>query len=254
MPRTPRSAALAALSCALAIPILAACAFYVHPLRLADAHVFDWLSSLEYTTPTSYQYTAYGHVARAITFFAEPVPLLVIVGLGCAYALARKRPADALAAVVVVGGANLTTQILKHVFAHDRAEPFLAHVPDLTTFPSGHVTGAASMVLALIWAADAGRRRFVARAGAAYLFLVGISVLVLEWHFPSDVLGALAVTGAWGFAVLAVRLWLLTGRASPPSGRGARSRPVADQLDDLAHDLVDVEVLRRVDAGDSRGA
>ncbi|MBS1844704.1 MAG: phosphatase PAP2 family protein [Actinobacteria bacterium] len=249
MPRTPRSAALAALCFALAIPILAVCAYYVVPLRLAEAHVFDWLSSLEYTTPTSYQYTVYGHVARAITFFAEPVPLLIVVSLGCAYAFVRRRPADALAGVVVVGGANLTTQILKHVFAHDRAEPFLAHVPDLTTFPSGHVTGAASMVLALIWAADPGRRRVAAWAGTTYLFLVGVSVLVLEWHFPSDVLGALAVTGAWGFGVLAVRLWS-AGRKPPPSGRRAGSRPVADQLDDLGHDLVDVEVLRRVDAGD----
>ena len=189
-------------------------------------------------------------VARAITFFAEPVPLLIIVGLGCAYAFVRKRPADALAAVVVVGGANLTTQVLKHVFAHDRTEPFLAHVPDLTTFPSGHVTGAASMVLAVIWTAGPARRRSVAWAGAAYVFLVGISVLVLEWHFPSDVFGALAVTGAWGFGVLSV-YFLATGRR-PPSGRGARSGPVADQLDDLGHDLVDVEVLRGVDAGDTR--
>jgi membrane-associated phospholipid phosphatase len=28
--------------------------------------------------------------------------------------------------------------------------------------------------------------------------------MVLSWHYPSDVLGALLVVGAWAFAILAV--------------------------------------------------
>ena len=136
-----------------AIPALAVLAYYVEPLRVAEARVLAWFSSHEFTTPTSYRYTLAGHLARAITFFAEPVPLLIIVALGCAYAVWRRRPLDALAAVTVVAGANLTTQVLKHVLAHDRYQSFLAHPPNPDTFPSGHVTGAATMIVALIWIA-----------------------------------------------------------------------------------------------------
>ncbi|MBS1863418.1 MAG: phosphatase PAP2 family protein [Actinobacteria bacterium] len=235
----------------MAIPVLAVLAYYVHPVRVVDAHVLAWFSRFEYTTPTSYVYTTTGHVARAITFFAEPVPLLVIVGFGCAYAVRRRRPVDAVAALVIVAGANLTTQTLKHLLTHDRYEPFLAHHPNMNTFPSGHVTAAATIVVALVWTAAPARRRAIAWVGAAYVVLVGISTFVLEWHFPSDVLGALAVTGAWTFGVLAVYLRLAERRLR--LRRGSRPGALADQLDDLADDLADVEVLRRVDAGDPRG-
>ncbi len=209
-----------------ALPVLAALAFYVRPLRLADAHVLDWLSSHKYTP--AYEYTAIGRVAKAIIFFAEPLPMLTIVILGCVWAIHRERSLDALAAVTVVGGANLTTQVLKHLFAHARDESFLKHSPDLTTFPSGHVTSAASMVIALVWVASPARRRIVSRLGLSYLVMAGFAVLVLEWHFPSDVVGAFCVTGAWAFAVLAVYLVLSTrrGRRGRPgeSPRGARYR------------------------------
>ena len=32
---------------------------------------------------------------------------------------------------------------------------------------------------------------------------VGFSVMVLSWHYPSDVLGGLLVVGAWAFAIIA---------------------------------------------------
>jgi len=205
MPRIARSAA-AAVGLAAAVPLVAALAFYVRPIRLADAHAFDWLSSHKYTA--SYEYTALGHAAKSVIFFAEPVPMLTIVFLGCAWAVHQRRGADAVAALIVVAGANLTTQVLKHVFAHGRYEPFLKHAPDLETFPSGHVTGAASMVVAVIWVATPARRRTAAWLGFAYLVLAGLAVLVLEWHFPSDVIGAFCVAGSWAFAVLTGYLYL----------------------------------------------
>ncbi|MBS1886862.1 MAG: phosphatase PAP2 family protein [Actinobacteria bacterium] len=218
MPRNVRTAALGALGFALALPVVMALAYYVEPLKLADAHVLAWFSSFEYTTPTSYVYTTAGNAAKAITFFAEPVPMLLIVGLAAVLALRSRRLADAIAALTVVAGANLTTQVLKHLLAHDRYQSFLAHPPNQATFPSGHVTAAAAMVVALVWLAPPARRRLVAWAGGAYIVLVGLSVLVLEWHFPSDILGALCVVGAWSCAVLAVYLHLV-----PPRGPRRRS-------------------------------
>lgn len=217
MPRTARPASIAAIGFALAVPIVAALAYYVRPLRLADAHALHRFSA--------YGDTAAGTLAEIITFFAEPVPLLAIVALGCAYALWRGRPADVAAALVIVAGANLTTQALKHLFAHERFEDFLTNPPDLTTFPSGHVTGAATLVVALTWLAAPRSRRVVACGGAAYIVLVGFSVLVLEWHFPSDVVGALCVSGAWTCAILAVYAHLTSRRPHSGDRRRAPTPP-----------------------------
>jgi membrane-associated phospholipid phosphatase len=205
VPRTARSAALVAGGFVAALPVVAVLAYYVRPVRLVDAHVLDWFAS--HGHPGYYEYTTAGHVAKAVIFFAEPVPMLVIVFLACASAIYRRRSADALAAILMVAGANLTTQVLKQVFAHQRFEAFLSHRPDLATFPSGHVTGAASMVVALIWVSSSSRRRLTASLGTAYIVMAGISVLLLDWHFPSDVIGALCVTGIWTFAVLSGYLY-----------------------------------------------
>lgn len=218
-----RSAALTALGFAVAVPVVAFLAYYVRPLRLADARASLWISSHGHTSYD--EYTTVGYVAKAIVFFAEPVPLLANVLTCCAYASVRRRPADALASITVVVGANLTTQVLKQVLAHDRFEPFLSHPPDLDTFPSGHVTAAASLVVALVWVASPTRRRLVARLGMAYIVLVGLSVLVLEWHFPSDAIGALCVTGAWASAVLAA--YLEINRRRGLTGPPAASREAA---------------------------
>ncbi len=48
-------------------------------------------------------------------------------------------------------------------------------------------------------------RPAVAAAGTVFVVAVGCSVMVLAWHFPSDVLGGILVAGGWGFAVLAAR-------------------------------------------------
>jgi membrane-associated phospholipid phosphatase len=46
---------------------------------------------------------------------------------------------------------------------------------------------------------------------------------VLSWHYPSDVLGALLVVGAWAFAILAV-LRFREGRDASVSDSSERPR------------------------------
>jgi membrane-associated phospholipid phosphatase len=43
-------------------------------------------------------------------------------------------------------------------------------------------------------------------------------VMILAWHFPSDVLGGILVACGWGFAVLALR------RAAEGSGSSPRAQ------------------------------
>ncbi|MCP2263532.1 phosphatase PAP2 family protein [Promicromonospora thailandica] len=141
---------------------------------------------------------------------AEPVldvvsATFVVLGVGAAVvvALARGRWWLAAQVAVLVVGANLTTQVLKHLVL---GRPPLLDVPraDVNTLPSGHTTVAASVAAALLIAVPRRWRPLVALAGAAYTGATGISTLVGQWHRPSDVVAAVLVVLAWGAGVSAL--------------------------------------------------
>ena len=69
-------------------------------------------------------------------------------------------------------------------------------------------------------------RPLVALLGTALAVGVSYSILVLGWHFPSDVLGGFLVAGGWTSLTLA-GLWWARGSlagAHGPSGRQPRRR------------------------------
>lgn len=139
---------------------------------------------------------------------AEPVldvvsVAFVVAGVGVAVlvAAARRRWVLALQVAVLVGGANVTTQVLKHGVL-DRPE-LLAGWTGPNTLPSGHTTVAASVSVALLLVTPRAWRPVVALLGAAYTGATGVSTLVGQWHRPSDVVAALLVVLAWGAAVCA---------------------------------------------------
>ncbi len=129
---------------------------------------------------------------------------LVLLGggiVGVALLLGRKRAA--LGAVLLIAGANATTQGLKPGLGS--MHPFGDPRPQIqSSFPSGHATVAVSIALAAVIVAPAGWKVLAALAGAAYAAGVGISLLVQASHYPSDVAGAYLLTGAWAGAVAAL--------------------------------------------------
>jgi membrane-associated phospholipid phosphatase len=135
---------------------------------------------------------------------------LVLAMVGLYYLAARwDRRREATAAIVVVLAANLTTQVLKVALAHPRIQPILgANQVDAASFPSGHATSTMSMAVAALIVVPPHWRALTAAAGAALVFAVSFSVLVLAWHFPSDVLGGILVATGYGFAALAVLRYL----------------------------------------------
>ncbi|WP_344246716.1 phosphatase PAP2 family protein [Isoptericola hypogeus] len=152
---------------------------------------------------------------------AEPVldvvsVAFVVAGVGAAAGVAalRRRWALALQVVVLVVGANVTTQVLKHAVL-DRPE-LLPGWTGQNTLPSGHTTVAASVAAALLLAAPRAWRPVVAVLGAAYTGMTGVSTLVGQWHRPSDVVAAVLVVLVWGAAVCAL---------TPPSSLDAPRRP-----------------------------
>ncbi len=110
-------------------------------------------------------------------------------------ALARRRIPLAAVAGSVIGGALVTTEVLKHTLSRPGLLPHTGHEFQ-NTFPSGHSTIAFGVGVAATMVAPPRLRMLVATLAVAYGAAVGIAVVAAGWHRPSDVGGAfLVVTG-----------------------------------------------------------
>lgn len=123
-------------------------------------------------------------------------------------ALARRQWLTGVVAALVVAGANLTTQLLKYlVFQRPPLVAVSMGNPAENTLPSGHTTVAASAAVALLLVVPIVLRPVTAFLGAAATAAFGYGTLVNQWHRPSDVLAAVCVAAAWGYAgILLLRL------------------------------------------------
>ena len=145
-----------------------------------------------------------GQLAQAATLMVTTVSVPVVtvaMGMAALLVVLRRRARLLLPLGVLVVGANLSTQAIKHlVISREALGPGIDVTPN--SFPSGHTTLAASAVIALVLAS--GRARgVVAIPGALWTAGAGIGTLVVGWHRPSDVVGAILVVAAWTFLVLA---------------------------------------------------
>lgn len=140
---------------------------------------------------------------RALATLNLAVAAVATAGLA-GIALVVGRPVLAAGVIVVVAGANLTTQLLKEVVLE---RPNLVGSDAYAygnSFPSGHVTLAASLALAALLVAPRRLRSLVALGGAAYVSVVGMSTLTAGWHRLADAMGAILVALAWAGLVAAV--------------------------------------------------
>lgn len=169
-----------------------------------------------------------GLLSRIAELAVETVSMPVIIALlalTAVIALLRRRPALLLPLASLVLGANLTTQVIKHLLvSREVLGPGIE--PTTNSFPSGHSTLAATTMIALVLVA--GRARpLVAPLGLLWSGAAGIGTLVTGWHRPSDVIGAIAVSAAWTFLVLGVdglHTRRRLRRAAAHAGRGRRRR------------------------------
>ncbi|SDU34824.1 phosphatase PAP2 family protein [Jiangella alkaliphila] len=147
------------------------------------------------------------------------VPFVVVVlGAVALIALLRQRWLLALQVIVLVGGANLTTQVLKRV-VFDRPRLAEDTGPLDNSLPSGHTTVAASVAAALVLVVPRRARPAVAILGAGYTAITGVSTMVGGWHRPSDVVAAITVVLAWaGLATVLTALSSPERIPSPPAG------------------------------------
>jgi membrane-associated phospholipid phosphatase len=216
MPRDIRNPILASIACALALIPLVVIAYSGGAVETLDRSIYGDLGTSS---------GAAHDLSTAVVVFGDLLPVLAILALLVAVGFAVGRRRQALAAVAVVIGAGLTSQVLKHLLHHHGLQERLlgADHPFVYSFPSGHMTAAAALAVALVLVVPPRMRTAAVAVGAAFTLAMAVSVVILNWHFPSDVLGGLLVVGSWSFAVVAALRLTRPPRPAPPSERRQRA-------------------------------
>jgi membrane-associated phospholipid phosphatase len=148
----------------------------------------------------------------------DPLPFSILAGAVVLGAAVAGRRRAALAAGVLLVGANLTTELLKPLLAVQRPYP-ADHYMVPAAWPSGHTTAVVSLLLAVVIVLPARLRPPAVLLGGAFALVALGSIVLLGWHYPSDVLGGVLVATAWAAAAVA-----LTG--SGRAATAARRRPL----------------------------
>jgi len=171
-------------------------------------------------------------IADWFVWLCDPKHYVVLAAVPLVIAFVRGRRRVAATALLLLVGANVTTELLKPLTAGPRdpvAVPgvVLSHA----TWPSGHTTAAMSLALAFLICVP-GRLR-PAVSGVMALFVLGVvySLLALGAHYPSDIVGGFEVAVTWALFALGT-LWTYEAHRPALAARlshGAR-RPVASSL------------------------
>ncbi len=119
--------------------------------------------------------------------------VLAVATVCVVMAVVRGRVRLAAAALMLIAGANVTTQLLKEAVLERSTLDVVAS----NSLPSGHATVVASAVGALLLVAPRALRLPVVVSGSLAVAITGASTVVAGWHRPADIVAALAVCLAW---------------------------------------------------------
>ena len=161
-------------------------------------------------------------IARVVTWLGGAVGTAVVTTVAAVVLWRASRRLDALFLVGAVVGITVLVAVLKAVY--ERARPDLGTVialPHSYSFPSGHAATAVVLYGALgLLLAERSSSRLRAIAwlvGAALLALaIGVSRVLLNVHFVSDVAAGFAAGLAWLCCCLIVRDVMRGGASASP--------------------------------------
>ncbi len=194
MNRRPANALTAAFVCLVGLVLTGVTALILPVARLHDSATLQGFAQLRGTRLDA--------LANAIAHTVDPLPYAVLGLLMAVVALIRGRPRVAVAVPVAMVAASATTELLKPLVGHPRVSEWLGSGADtsVASWPSGHATAAMMVALAAVLVAPRALRPLVALLGTGLAIGVSYSILVLGWHFPSDVLGGFLVAGGCDLA------------------------------------------------------
>jgi membrane-associated phospholipid phosphatase len=143
--------------------------------------------------------------ARLFVGLCDPQRYVLWAPVVVVIALLRGRPRVAVGVGMILLGANVTTEVLKHTLAQPQSAGLVNgwfRVPG-TLWPSGHSTAAMAVVLCLMIASPGRLRPLVAALGAAFAVAVGYSLVANGTHLPADVFGGYLVATTWALLIVA---------------------------------------------------
>jgi membrane-associated phospholipid phosphatase len=200
---------LAAIACAASLATIFVIAYCVPAGKSADADIVSTLTRLAGSWIGSLA-SVVGHSAVVLI----PLTLCAIIGWGISAGRRREAIAAGLLVVVAMAGA----EILKLALNQPRLRTALGlQEAGAHHFPSGHATASTALAFAALLVVRPPRRGFVLIAGGAYAASVCLSILILGWHLPSDVVGGVLVASLCFCGAVAV-LRSLDRRDEPLAG------------------------------------
>jgi len=160
------------------------------------------------------------HVMKIATYAGGTIGITVLTFILVFALIDLGRVSEArYSAVLVIGGtilANALKPVLKRVRPPEHEA--LIKTPRSSSFPSGHSMASMCLALAAIEATLAAPsvviviKIAVIAVCAIYVFLVGISRIYLEVHWPSDVLASWLLGTAWITGAIGLKLLVLQGK------------------------------------------
>ncbi|MFN6995621.1 MAG: phosphatase PAP2 family protein [Aquincola tertiaricarbonis] len=159
-------------------------------------------------------------VFATITHLGDVIMLTLVSLAAIGWLLWQRRWRMALAFGLVTGGGGLLNRVLKSVF--ERVRPPHEHgvgvVADGYSFPSGHSAGSAVVYGMLAWLLLRSTPRHwhapIVAAAAALVFTIGVSRVMLQVHWASDVAAGLASGTAWLLTCVLIIDWLRRPRGT----------------------------------------
>lgn len=222
-PRRPPSAAVWLAGVALACAALFA-ATYLLAVHTTRGRLLDGASLRGAVESRS-------GVTNAVEGLLDVVSVASLLGAGALLAiiaLIRLRRELALAAVAVLVGANVTSQVLKRYVLERPDLGIHESTPaTLNSMPSGHSTVAFSVVVALVLVLPVRLRPAAAALGVLYASVAALATLSAGWHRPSDSVAAFLVVGFWAAVVGAV---LVVHRSRAAAGVPSPESPASPRV------------------------
>jgi membrane-associated phospholipid phosphatase len=193
---TPRAALLGALLCLCGFALTGAVALLVPAAHARDALALHAFNQLDGTHVSSL-------AARVIRLLSPPFSATLGAAIvGCA--IARGRLRLALAIAIVLSASIASADVLKPLLGARHTGDVIGRtlIPD-ASWPSGHSTAAMALALCAIMAVPRRMRPLVGLVGCVFAIGVGYSLLTLDRHLPSDVVGGYLLAATWALGAFA---------------------------------------------------